>query len=88
MRLILGFSNITDLSPFLNSGGKLLFGTGGAEPATRASTHCYSRTQAAMGPARVDSFVRYYEILMTPEFPVGPGHLDVARRGGPETGNR
>ncbi len=56
------FSNITDLSPFLNRGGKLLLWTGSAEPAARTSTHHYSRMQAAMGPARVDSFVRYYEI--------------------------
>jgi feruloyl esterase len=56
------FSNVTDLSPFLNSGGKLLLWTGSAEPAARTSTHYYSRMQAAMGPARVDSFVRYYEV--------------------------
>jgi hypothetical protein len=56
------FSNVTDLSPFLKSGGKLLFWTGSAEPAARTSRHYYSRMQAAMGPARVDSFVRYYEI--------------------------
>ena len=56
------FSNITDLSPFLNRKGKLLLWTGSAEPAARTSAHYYSRVQAAMGPARVDSFVRYYEI--------------------------
>ncbi|WP_199435549.1 tannase/feruloyl esterase family alpha/beta hydrolase [Qaidamihabitans albus] len=44
------------------AGGKLLFWTGGAEPAARTSRRYYSRMQAAMGPARVDSFVRYYEI--------------------------
>jgi feruloyl esterase len=56
------FSNTTDLSPFRNSGGKLLLWTGGAEPAARTSAHYYSRVRAATGPARVDSFVRYYEI--------------------------
>jgi feruloyl esterase len=56
------FSNVTDLSPFLDGGGKLLLWTGSAEPAARTSRHYYSRMQAAMGPSRVDSFVRYYEI--------------------------
>jgi feruloyl esterase len=56
------FSNITDLSAFLNRGGKLLLWTGSAEPAVRTSAHYYARMQAAMGPARVDSFARYYEI--------------------------
>jgi feruloyl esterase len=56
------FSNITDLSAFLNRGGKLLIWTGSAEPAVRTSVRYYARMQAAMGPARVDSFVRYYEI--------------------------
>jgi feruloyl esterase len=56
------FSNITDLSAFMNRGGKLLIWTGSAEPAVRTSVHYYTRMQAAMGPARVDSFVRYYEI--------------------------
>ncbi|MDI5976132.1 tannase/feruloyl esterase family alpha/beta hydrolase [Amycolatopsis magusensis] len=56
------FSNNTDLSPFRKSGGKLLLWTGGAEPAARTSAHYYSGMQATMGPARVDSFARYYEI--------------------------
>jgi feruloyl esterase len=56
------FSNITDLSPFQARGGKLLLWTGSAEPAARTSMHYYSRVQATMGPARVDSFVRYYEV--------------------------
>jgi feruloyl esterase len=56
------FSNVTDLSAFMNRGGKLLLWTGSAEPAVRTSVHYYARMQAAMGPARVDSFVRYYEI--------------------------
>lgn len=56
------FSNITDLSPFQDRGGKLLLWTGSAEPAARTSTHYYSRVQATMGPARVDSFIRYYEV--------------------------
>ncbi|MBB5960290.1 feruloyl esterase [Saccharothrix tamanrassetensis] len=56
------FSNTTDLSRFMNRGGKLLLWTGSAEPAARTSTHYYSRMQAAMGPAQVDSFVRFYEI--------------------------
>jgi feruloyl esterase len=56
------FSNITDLSPLMRRGGKLLLWTGSAEPAVRTSRHYYSRVQAAMGRARVDSFVRYYEI--------------------------
>jgi feruloyl esterase len=56
------FSNITDLSAFQSRGGKLLIWTGSAESAVRTSAHYYARMQAAMGPARVDSFVRYYEI--------------------------
>ncbi|WP_434446596.1 tannase/feruloyl esterase family alpha/beta hydrolase [Lentzea sp. E54] len=56
------FSNTTDLSPFKHSGGKLLLWTGSAEPAARTNAHYYSRVQATMGSARVDSFVRYYEV--------------------------
>ncbi|GAA3761056.1 tannase/feruloyl esterase family alpha/beta hydrolase [Plantactinospora mayteni] len=56
------FSNITDLTAFRSRGGKLLIWTGSAEPAARSSVRYYSRIQAAMGPAQVDSFVRYYEI--------------------------
>ncbi|WP_043626750.1 tannase/feruloyl esterase family alpha/beta hydrolase [Nonomuraea candida] len=56
------FSNVTDLSGFLNRKGKLLLWTGSAEPAARTTEHYYARIQATMGPSRVDSFVRYYEI--------------------------
>ncbi|GAB7190969.1 tannase/feruloyl esterase family alpha/beta hydrolase [Kineococcus sp. NUM-3379] len=56
------FSNITDLSAFRDRGGKLLMWTGTADPAVRTSAHYYTRMQADMGAAEVDSFVRYYEI--------------------------
>ncbi|SDF90939.1 feruloyl esterase [Lentzea fradiae] len=56
------FSNITDLSPFRKNGGKLLLWTGGAEPAARTTAQYHSRVQATMGPARVSSFLRYYEV--------------------------
>ncbi|WP_225984919.1 tannase/feruloyl esterase family alpha/beta hydrolase [Noviherbaspirillum aerium] len=57
-------ANKTDLSPFLNKGGKILMAHGSHDAlvSTRATQQYYDRLRNAMGAARVDSFMRYYEI--------------------------
>lgn len=57
-------ANKTDLSPFLNKGGKILMAHGSHDAlvSTRATQQYYDRLRNAMGAARVDSFLRYYEI--------------------------
>lgn len=57
-------ANKTDLSPFLNKGGKILMAHGSHDAlvSTRATQQYYDRLRNAMGSARVDSFMRYYEI--------------------------
>ncbi|QHI98166.1 tannase/feruloyl esterase family alpha/beta hydrolase [Xylophilus rhododendri] len=54
----------TDISAFQARGGKLLLAHGLADVlvSTRATEQYYQRLQSAMGPSRVDSFVRYYEV--------------------------
>jgi len=54
----------TDISAFKARGGKLLLAHGLADVlvSTRATEQYYQRLQASMGPAAVDSFVRYYEV--------------------------
>jgi len=56
--------NKTDLSAFQAKGGKMLIahGTGDALVSTRATAQYVDRVRAAMGQARADSFLRYYEI--------------------------
>lgn len=57
-------ADIADISPFMNRGGKLIIwqGTQDMLISPRATEFFYSRMQAAMGPANVDSFVRYYQL--------------------------
>lgn len=54
----------TDLTAFAARGGKLLLahGTSDVLVSARATEQYYQRLQAQMGPARVDTFVRYYEV--------------------------
>ena len=56
--------NKTDLSAFQAKGGKILMahGLGDVLVSTRATEQYYERLKTTMGAARVDSFVRYYEI--------------------------
>ena len=56
--------NKTDLSAFQAKGGKILMahGTHDALVSTRATQQYYDRLKTTMGSARVDGFVRYYEI--------------------------
>lgn len=56
--------NKTDLSAFLAKGGKILMAHGMSDAlvSTRATEQYYDRLRATMGNARVDSFVRFYEI--------------------------
>lgn len=56
--------NKTDLSAFLAKGGKILMAHGMSDAlvSTRATEQYYDRLKTTMGNARVDSFVRYYEI--------------------------
>ncbi len=56
--------NKTDLTAFQAKGGKMLIahGTGDALVSTRATAQYVDRVRAAMGQARADSFLRYYEI--------------------------
>jgi feruloyl esterase len=56
--------NISDISPFMNKGAKLLIWTGTADMliTPRATEFFYSRMQSSMGAAKVDSFVRFYQI--------------------------
>src|SRR5690606_21735306 len=55
--------NKTDLSAFASNGGKMLIahGTGDALVSTRATAQYVERVRAAMGQARADTFLRYYE---------------------------
>ena len=57
-------TNKTDLSAFANKGGKILMAHGSHDAlvSTRATQQYWQRIRAAMGPAKVDSFARYYEI--------------------------
>ncbi|MDB5930796.1 MAG: tannase and feruloyl esterase [Polaromonas sp.] len=57
-------ANKADLSPFQARGGKILMahGMGDALVSTRATQQYYGRLTTAMGPAKVNSFLRYYEI--------------------------
>lgn len=54
----------TDLNAFAGRGGKLLLAHGVSDVlvSARATEQYYHRLQAQMGPARVDTFVRYYEV--------------------------
>jgi hypothetical protein len=56
--------NKTDLGAFQAKGGKILMAHGMSDAlvSTRATEQYYERLKAAMGAARVDGFVRYYEI--------------------------
>ena len=56
--------NKTDLSAFEAKGGKVLMahGMGDALVSTRATEDYYGRVKATMGAAKVDGFMRYYEI--------------------------
>ena len=56
--------NQTDLSPFLAKGGRILMAHGMSDAlvSTRATEQYYDRLKTTMGSARVDSFVRFYEI--------------------------
>ena len=57
-------ANKTDLSAFQAKGGKILMAHGMADAlvSTRATEQYYARIRNTMGDAKVDSFVRYYEI--------------------------
>jgi hypothetical protein len=57
-------TNKTDLSAFANKGGKILMAHGSHDAlvSTRATQQYWQRIRSAMGPAKVDSFARYYEI--------------------------
>ncbi len=54
----------TDLSAFQAKGGKILMAHGMADAlvSTRATEQYYGRLRSTMGTAKVDSFMRYYEI--------------------------
>jgi feruloyl esterase len=54
----------TDISAFAARGGKLLLAHGQSDVlvSTRATEQYYQRLQAQLGPANVDSFVRFYEV--------------------------
>jgi hypothetical protein len=56
--------NQVDLSAFAARGGKLLIAHGTSDQlvSTRATQQYVNRLRATMGPARADSFMRYYEI--------------------------
>ena len=56
--------NSADLSAFQARGGKILMAHGSHDAlvSTRATEQYYERLRTAMSPARVDSFLRYYEI--------------------------
>ena len=57
-------TNKTDLSAFANRGGKILMAHGSHDAlvSTQATQQYWQRIRTAMGPAKVDSFARYYEI--------------------------
>jgi feruloyl esterase len=54
----------TDISAFVARGGKLLIAHGKADVlvSTRATAWYYEKLQYQFGPAKVDTFARYYEI--------------------------
>lgn len=54
----------TDISAFVEKGGKLLLAHGMSDVlvSTRATEQYYQRLQAQFGPANVDRFARYYEV--------------------------
>jgi feruloyl esterase len=54
----------TDIAAFKARGGKLLLAHGLADVlvSARATEQYYQRLQSQMGPAEVDTFVRYYEV--------------------------
>ncbi|WP_369656911.1 tannase/feruloyl esterase family alpha/beta hydrolase [Variovorax sp. V213] len=56
--------NVTDLTPFMAKGGKILMAHGSQDAlvSTRATEQFYERVSKSMGVAKVDSFIRYYEI--------------------------
>lgn len=56
--------NQVDLSAFAARGGKILMAHGTSDQlvSTRATEQYVNRLRATMGPARADSFLRYYEI--------------------------
>ena len=57
-------TNKTDLSAFANKGGKILMAHGSHDAivSTRGTQQYWQRIRTAMGPDKVDSFARYYEI--------------------------
>jgi feruloyl esterase len=57
-------TNKADLSAFANKGGKILMAHGSHDAlvSTRATQQYWQRIRTAMGPVKVDSFARYYEI--------------------------
>ncbi|KPU88584.1 hypothetical protein APR50_39865 [Variovorax paradoxus] len=65
-----------DLSAFANKGGKVLIVHGMADPLIPAgsSEEFHRRAVAAMGSARVDAFLKYYEV---PGYGHGSGAFDV-----------
>lgn len=56
--------NKTDLSAFQSKGGKILMAHGMSDAlvSTRATEQYFDRVRTTMGDARVDSFMRFYEI--------------------------
>ncbi|XYI35495.1 Tannase and feruloyl esterase [Cupriavidus oxalaticus] len=56
--------NKTDLSAFMNKGGKILMAHGMSDAlvSTRATEDYFTRVQGAMGAGNVSNFMRYYEI--------------------------
>ncbi|WP_431831525.1 tannase/feruloyl esterase family alpha/beta hydrolase [Cupriavidus consociatus] len=56
--------NKTDLSAFMNKGGKILMAHGKSDVlvSTRATQDYFTRVQGAMGAGNVSNFMRYYEI--------------------------
>lgn len=56
--------NRTDLGPFAAKGGKILMAHGMSDAlvSTRATEQYYDRVRSTMGPARVQDFLRFYEI--------------------------
>lgn len=57
-------ANITNLSPFMSKGSKLMMWVGTADMlvGTRGTENYYNRLVSTMGAAQVDSFVRFYEL--------------------------
>ena len=56
--------NRTDLGPFAAKGGRILMAHGMSDAlvSTRATEQYYDRVRSTMGPARVQDFLRFYEI--------------------------